>query len=100
MSTIPGLSSALKSYDSDKPTERSRGLVELREIFSNRENVDQFNKGASKHGGEGWVSFFQCLFQAVSLDKKAAIKEAISNDKKTAAQKPTKTCKLGRLKHN
>ncbi|KAL1411153.1 Serine/threonine-protein kinase tel1 [Vanrija albida] len=88
MNSVPGLSAALKNCDSDKSTERTRGLTALREIFSNRENVDLFNRAAGRQGGDGWVDFFQCLFHVVSLEKKAAIKETSKNDQKA---RPTNT---------
>ena len=73
-SAVPGLARALKRYDSDKVRERADGATELREIFSNRENIDIFHTEAESNGGSPWVLFFQVLFQVVVLEKQAATK--------------------------
>lgn len=74
MSSVAGLRSALKLYESDKVKERSQGGELLREIFSSRENLAAFQEAGTKDGGGGWVALFQCLFQAVIKEKKAALK--------------------------
>jgi hypothetical protein len=77
-SSIPGLSTAIRSYTSEKLKERSQGLEQIRDIFDSRDNVSRFQETASKEGGAGWVAFFQCLFQVVVMEKKAVMKKAAS----------------------
>jgi ataxia telangiectasia mutated family protein len=77
-SSIPGLSTAIRSYTSEKLKERSQGLEQIRDIFDSRDNVSRFQETASKEGGAGWVAFFQCLFQVVVMEKKAVLKKAAS----------------------
>ncbi len=78
MNTVSGLQSALKLCASDKVKDRSQGQEHVREIFSNRENLAAFQETASRDGGAGWVAFFQCLFQVVVVEKKAAVKKGDS----------------------
>ncbi len=78
MNTVSGLQTALKLCGSDKIKDRSQGQEHVREIFSNRENLIVFQETASKDGGAGWVAFFQCLFQVVVVEKKAAVKKGAS----------------------
>lgn len=74
MSAVPGLKLAIKEYESDKVKERAAGGEKIREIFGNRENLLTFQESASREGGAGWTVLFQCLFQAVIVEKKAVIK--------------------------
>jgi ataxia telangiectasia mutated family protein len=74
MSSLPNLHSALNLYNSDKIKSRAQGSDQLREIFSNRENLVKFQETASKEGGAGWVALFQCLFQVVVVEKKGVLK--------------------------
>ena len=75
-STVQGLQSALRLYESDKIRDRADGHNRIRDIFSNRENLAAFQETAARDGGAGWVAFFQCLFQVVVLEKKAWLKKA------------------------
>lgn len=75
-STVQGLQSALRLYESDKVRDRAEGHNRIRDIFSNRENLLAFQETASRDGGAGWVAFFQCLFQVVVLEKKGWLKKA------------------------
>ena len=75
MNSVNGLQAALRLYASDKVKDRQLGGEQVREIFSNRENLDAFQETAQLAGGQGWVAFYQCLFQAVVLEKKAALKK-------------------------
>ncbi|ORY28799.1 hypothetical protein BCR39DRAFT_533939 [Naematelia encephala] len=78
MNKVPGLQAALKLYSSDKVKERAQGHDAIRGIFSSRENLSNFQETAAKQGGEGWIAFFQCLFQVVVTEKKAALKKGAS----------------------
>lgn len=78
MSTVSGLQTALKLCSSDKVKHRAVGLESVREIFSNRENLLIFQETASRDGGAGWIAFFQCLFQVVVVERKAAVKKGAS----------------------
>ncbi|WWD21232.1 hypothetical protein CI109_105716 [Kwoniella shandongensis] len=86
MNSVSGLQSALRLYSSDKIKDRSQGLEQIREIFSNRENLAIFQETASKEGGAGWIAFYQCLFQVVVMEKKAVVKRGASTqaDKRLA----------------
>lgn len=75
---VPGLSAAVKHYTSDKLKERSQGLEEIRDIFDSRDNVLKLHETAAEEGGAGWLAFFQCLFQVVSIEKKAVLKKGAS----------------------
>ena len=75
---VTGLQSALRLCGSDKVKERSQGQENVREIFGNRENLLIFQETASRDGGAGWIAFFQCLFQVVVVEKKAALKKGAS----------------------
>lgn len=74
MQRVSGLQSALNLYDSAKVKERAQGAAALREIFSNRANLDIFQESAARDGGAGWIAFFQCLFQVAVTEKKAYLK--------------------------
>ncbi|WVF65515.1 hypothetical protein IAT40_000243 [Kwoniella sp. CBS 6097] len=74
MNSVNGLQTALRSYQSDKIKERGQGLEQLREIFSNRENINTYQEIAQRDGGAGWVALFQCLFQVVVMEKRLATK--------------------------
>jgi ataxia telangiectasia mutated family protein len=74
MNTIPGLSTAIKSYTSSKVNDRKLGHLQIRQIFGNRENLEAFQQTAGREGGAGWVAFYQCLFQGVVIDKRAALR--------------------------
>ena len=37
-----------------------------------------FQETASREAGAGWIYFFQCLFQMVVVEKKAAVKKGAS----------------------
>lgn len=76
--SVPGLSGAVKLYTSDKLKERSQGLEQIKDIFDSRDNVTQFAESATREGGAGWITFFHCLFQVVSTEKKAVLKKAAS----------------------
>lgn len=75
---VPGLSGAVKLYTSDKLKERAQGLEQIKDIFDSRDNVARFHETASREGGAGWVAFFQCLFQVVANEKKAALRKTAS----------------------
>ena len=75
-STVSGLQSALRLYESDKVRERADGQSRIREIFSNKENLLVFQVTAARDGGAGWIAFFQCLFQVVVLEKKTCLRKA------------------------
>ncbi|WVQ93187.1 hypothetical protein IAU59_000251 [Kwoniella sp. CBS 9459] len=74
MNSVNGLQTALRLYQSDKIKERGQGLEQLREIFSNRENINTYQEIAQRDGGAGWVALFQCLFQVVVKEKRLATK--------------------------
>ncbi|OCF35599.1 hypothetical protein I316_02654 [Kwoniella heveanensis BCC8398] len=74
MNSVNGLQTALRLYQSDKIKERGQGLEQLREIFSNRENINTYQDIAQRDGGAGWVALFQCLFQVVVMEKRLATK--------------------------
>lgn len=74
MQRVSGLQHALTQYDSSKVKERAQGAAALREIFSNRENLEVFQETAARDGGAGWIAFFQCLFQVAVNEKKAYLK--------------------------
>lgn len=74
MQRVSGLQSALTKYDSSKVKDRAQGALELRQIFSNRDNLDVFQETAAPDGGAGWIAFFQCLFSVVLAEKKAYLK--------------------------
>jgi ataxia telangiectasia mutated family protein len=76
--SVPGLSAAVKHYTSDKLKERSQGLEEIRDILDSRDNAAKFHETAARDGGAGWLAFFQCLFQVVSIEKKAVLKKGAS----------------------
>jgi ataxia telangiectasia mutated family protein len=75
MSSVAGLQSALKNYSSDKIKDRAQGQEAIREIFSDRDNLNIFQNTARQEGGAGWIAFFQCIFQVVVADKKAVMKK-------------------------
>lgn len=75
MNSVTGLSGALKLYGSEKIKDRAQGSTFLREIISNRSNLDRLQDTASRDGGQGWIALFQCLFQAVLLEKKTVCKK-------------------------
>jgi ataxia telangiectasia mutated family protein len=75
--SIPGLSTAVRLYTSGTLIkERAEGLEQINDIFDSRENVARLQETASQEGGMGWVTLFQCLFQAVVNEKKAVIKRS------------------------
>ncbi|WVR09037.1 hypothetical protein IAU60_006097 [Kwoniella sp. DSM 27419] len=78
MSAVNGLATALRLYQSDKIKERAQGLEQLKEIFSNRENLALCQETYAREGGSGWVAFFQCLFQVVIMEKKMVVKAGAS----------------------
>jgi hypothetical protein len=69
------LQSALRLCESDKVKDRSEGISAIRTFFSNKENLAVFQETARRDGGGGWVAFFQCLFQLVSLEKRATLRK-------------------------
>ena len=73
---VSGLQGALKLYASDKVKDRADGHTRIRGIFSDRENLRVFQETARRDGGAGWIALFQCLFQAVILEKKAFLKKS------------------------
>ena len=75
MNTVAGLQNALKLCSSEKVKDRSQGQEYVRDIFSSQENLLIFQETASRDGGAGWIAFFQCLFQVVVVEKKAAVKK-------------------------
>lgn len=79
MSAVPGLSGALKLYESDKVKDRMQGGTLLREIISNRDNLEALQATASRDGGKGWIALFQCLFASVLIEKKTVIKKVAAN---------------------
>ncbi|BEI92084.1 uncharacterized protein CcaverHIS019_0409040 [Cutaneotrichosporon cavernicola] len=79
MSAVPGLSGALKLYESDKVKDRMQGGTVLREIIGNRANLETLQAIANRDGGKGWIAFFQCLFASVLIEKKAVIKKIGAN---------------------
>ena len=68
--SVPGLRVALKEYESDKVRERAGGAERIRQIFGNKENLYMFQAEAGPRG-EWWVALFVCLFQGVSVEKRA-----------------------------
>ncbi|WRT69110.1 uncharacterized protein IL334_006094 [Kwoniella shivajii] len=74
MNTVQGLQTALRLSTSDKIKDRTQGIDLVREIFSNRENLNAFGDTARKEGGAAWIAFYQCLFQVVVMEKKAVVK--------------------------
>lgn len=90
-SAVPGLARALKHYDSDKVRDRTTGAQELREIFSNRGNIEKFQQEAFPDNGAGWVYFFQILFQVVVLEKKAATKRSGVASGEWSLKRPSST---------
>jgi ataxia telangiectasia mutated family protein len=74
MTSLPNLQPALRLYASDKVKDRSQGSEIIREIFSNKENLQIFQETASRESGTGWLAFFQCLFQVVVTEKKGVLK--------------------------
>ena len=78
MNSVTGLQTALKLCASDKIKDRTQGQEQVREIFGNRENLAVFQETASREAGAGWIYFFQCLFQMVVVEKKAAVKKGPS----------------------
>lgn len=85
MNSVTGLSGALKLYGSDKVKDRDQGSTLLREILSNRSNVDRLQETASREQGQGWIALFQCLFQVVLLEKKNVVKKLSSKTPGSAA---------------
>ncbi|KLT40283.1 hypothetical protein CC85DRAFT_157894 [Cutaneotrichosporon oleaginosum] len=79
MSAVPGLTGALKLYESDKIKDRAQGGALLREIIGNRANLEVLQATANRDGGKGWVALFQCLFASVLLEKKTVIKKTASH---------------------
>lgn len=79
MSAVPGLSGALKLYESEKVKDRTQGGTLLREIISNRANLDVLQTTANRDGGKGWIALFQCLFASVLIEKKTVIKKTATN---------------------
>lgn len=94
MNSVTGLSAALKLYGSDKIKERGQGSTLLREIISNRANLERLQDTASRDNGQGWIALFQCLFQAVLVEKKVVIKK-IATD--TSSGLAAGTCNDPRL---
>ncbi|GMK57115.1 hypothetical protein CspeluHIS016_0309550 [Cutaneotrichosporon spelunceum] len=79
MSAVPGLSGALKLYESDKVKDRTHAGTLLREIIGNRGNLEALQATANRDGGKGWVALFQCLFASVLIEKKTVIKKIAAN---------------------
>ncbi|WVQ63855.1 uncharacterized protein L199_002011 [Kwoniella botswanensis] len=86
MNTVQGLQTALRLTTSDKIKDRTQGIELVREIFSNRENLNAFGETARKEGGAAWIAFYQCLFQTVVMEKKLVVKPGATStaDKRLA----------------
>ena len=78
MSSVADLQAALRLCGSDRVKDRAQGQENVRQIFSNRENLVHFQETASRDSGAGWVAFYQCLFQMVVVEKKAAVRKGAS----------------------
>lgn len=76
--SFPGLEPALRLYQSDKIKDRSEGQTLIRQLFSNKENLIRFQESASRSGGQGWIAFYQCLFQVVILEKKVCLRKSVN----------------------
>ncbi|KAK6906072.1 hypothetical protein I203_100054 [Kwoniella mangroviensis CBS 8507] len=86
MNTVQGLQTALRLSTSEKIKDRTQGIELVREIFSNRENLNAFGETARKEGGAAWIAFYQCLFQTVVMEKKLVVKPGAAStaDKRLA----------------
>ncbi|WVW79405.1 hypothetical protein I302_101374 [Kwoniella bestiolae CBS 10118] len=86
MNTVQGLQTALRLSTSNKLKDRTQGIELVREIFSNRENLNAFGETARKEGGAAWIAFYQCLFQTVVMEKKLVVKPGAAStaDKRLA----------------
>jgi ataxia telangiectasia mutated family protein len=89
MSSVSGLKGALKLYESEKIKDRAQGGELIREILSNRDNLLAFQETAGRDSGGGWIAFFQCLFQVVVTEKRAALKSNASAQGWSRSQIPS-----------
>ena len=94
MNTVSGLQNALKLCSSEKVKDRFQGQECVRDIFSSQENLVIFQDTASRDGGAGWVAFYQCLFQVVVVEKKAAVKKGAATQGEIIPRSSLKTLKL------
>ncbi|WWC73055.1 uncharacterized protein I206_107020 [Kwoniella pini CBS 10737] len=87
MNSVQGLQSALSLIASDKIKDRVEGVRNVRDILGNRENLNAFGDAARGEGGAAWVSFYQCLFETMTKEKKLAVKAVAKDGATTAADK-------------
>ncbi|WWC63986.1 uncharacterized protein I303_106592 [Kwoniella dejecticola CBS 10117] len=76
MNTVRGLENALQQTQSKVIKDRVEGVRKVRELFSNRQNLNAFSDVASREGGSAWISFYECLFNTVAKERAYVVKPA------------------------